>query len=92
MNEKTKSNLKDWEKDVTKILQDLNLPDEVKMVLMEVMEKMTLEQVDELVRTLYQRLIEQKTAEVILENDSEFQDEKEKLDNKTLEEINKILN
>ena len=92
MNEKTKSNLKDWEKDVTKILQGLNLPDEVKMVLMEVMEKMTLEQVDELVRTLYQRLIEQKTAEVILENDSEFQDEKEKLDNKTLEEINKILN
>ncbi len=92
MNTKNTKELKSKLTDVQKILDNLDIPAETKLTLLSILDKLTVEQFEEMVKTIYQRLIDQKTEELILKNDSEYYSEKESLDNESIAEINKVIN
>lgn len=76
----TERGLEQFGQDIATMLSQLNAPLETKVTVINMIPSMYPEQLDDLYETLYRRCVEQKTEELVLADDEEYQQKIEEID------------
>lgn len=89
--EKTTQDLEQFGADIATMLVMLRWPHEGRLVIIELIPSLYVEQMDVLYNTLYDRCVEQATAEILLSADTDYHRQMDEIDQETAVQLRRVL-